>query len=460
MNTTASTAAPSSRAPVEPETPQPAETRTLPWVGSPSWVQTAQFLARPDLFLERNWRRHGDVFGARIKGFGTGRQVVIADPKLIEQVFRGSPRVLRLGEVAKGPVIPLAGPNSLLALDAPVHLAHRKVLNPPFHGKRMQAYAGIMAEAADRSLAEWPRARPFPLRPRFADITMDVIMRAVFGIEAGSRHEELSAALLKMISSNLPLSLALTFPALRRDFGPVRAWSQMLRAKARADALIYDEIATRRRVEDLEEREDILSMLLMARFEDGTPMSDEEIHDELVTMLLAGHETTATALAWTFDLLLHHPEVLARLREELAAGDESYLDAVVNESLRVRPVVATSQRVVSEPLEIDGYRFGAGLTILSAIWLVHRRPDLYPDPLEFRPERFLGVRPPTYEWIPFGGGVRRCIGANFAPMEMKVVVKQILTQAELAPARAELERPRNRVVLLAPRHGTMAIRAA
>lgn len=443
-----------------PPLPDGSASKSFPWLSTPAWIQTAQFLARPDLFLERNHRRYGDVFGVRIKGFGTGKHVVISDPKLIEQVFRGSPRALRLGEVAKRPVIPLAGPNSLLAIDAPVHLAHRKILNPPFHGKRMLAYEGIMAEAADRSLAQWPLNQPFPLRPRFADITMEVIMRAVFGLDRGSRHDELSETLLKMISSNIPLSLALTFPRLRRDFGPVRAWSDMLRAKARADALIYDEIATRRRAEDLAEREDILSMLLAARYEDGEPMSDEEIHDELVTMLLAGHETTASALAWAFDLLLHHPAALARLREELAAGEEAYLDAVVNESLRVRPVVATSQRVVSEPIEIDGYAFSPGMTILSAIWLVHRRPDLYPEPLAFRPERFLGVRPATYEWIPFGGGVRRCIGANFAPMEMKVVIKRIVTQSELTPARSELERPRNRVVLLAPRHGTMAIRTA
>jgi cytochrome P450 len=234
----------------------------------------------------------------------------------------------------------------------------------------------------------------------------------------------------------------------------------MLSARARTDLLIYDEIANRRRAEDLGEREDILSMLLAARYDDGTAMSDEEIHDELITMLLAGHDTTATALAWTFDLLLHHPSVLGRLREELAAGEDGYLDAVISESLRVRPVVATSQRVVSETLELDGYRFAAGTTLLSAIWLVHRRADLYPDPLQFRPERFLDVRPPTYEWIPFGGGVRRCIGANFARMEMKVVVKRVIAQAELVPARSELERPRNRVVLLAPRHGTKVIRTA
>lgn len=443
---------------VKPESSTPAENRAFPSVRDPGWLQTVQFFARPDLFLERNWRRHGDVFGARIAGWGTGRQVVIAEPKLSEQVFKGNPMTLRLGEVAKVPVIPLAGQNSLLALDAPVHQTHRKILAPPFHGKRMLAYAESMAEAADRSLAAWPRGRPFALRPRFADITMEVIMRAVFGLERQSDHEELGAALLKMIYPKLPINVALAFPALRRDFGPVRAWSDFLQAKARVDAMIYDEIRTRRQAADLEERNDVLSMLLMARFEDGTPLSDAEIHDEVVTMLLAGHETTATALAWTFDLILHHPAVLARLRTELAGGQESYLDAVVNEALRVRPVVATSQRVVSEPLEIDGYRFDAGVTILNAIWLIHRRPDLYPDPLDFRPERFLDVRPPTYQWIPFGGGVRRCIGANLALMEMKVVVKRIVTQAQLVPVRADLEQPRNRIVLLAPRHGTMVMR--
>lgn len=432
----------------------------IPAVRAPGWIQTAQFLVRPDRFLESNWERHGDVFAARIHGFGTGRHVVLAHHDLVEQVYKGSPRALRLGEVAKKPVTPIAGPHSLLALDQPEHLRHRKLLLPPFHGQRMLAYAGIMEEATQRSLDEWPIGTPFSLRPRMADITLEVVMRAVFGVERGDRYDELAQGLLRMIENKLPVSLGLVFPVLRRDLGPIRAWSDMTRAKARVEALLYAEIADRRRPGATEGREDILSMLVDARDADGQGMADEEIHDELITMLLAGHETTASALAWTFDLLLHHPEVLQRLRTELQAGQEDYLDAVVSESLRLRPVVATSQRVVSEPIEIGGREMQPGTTILCAIWLIHRRADLYPEPLAFRPARFLGQRPPTYEWIPFGGGVRRCIGANFAPMEMRTVLRHIVLNAELDPASPKFEEPHNRVVLLAPRNGTMAVRRA
>lgn len=448
---------------IESAEPLPAAVRvpdSVPAVRAPGWLQTAQFLARPDRFLESNWERHGDVFSARIHGFGTGRHLVLAHHDLVEQVYKGSPQALRLGEVAKKPVIPIAGPHSLLALDQPEHLRHRKLLLPPFHGQRMLAYAGIMEEATRRSLDDWPIGTPFSLRPRMADITLEVVMRAVFGVERGERYDELAQVLLRMIENKLPVSLGLVFPLLRRDVGPIRAWSEMTRAKARAGALLYAEIADRRRPGATEGREDILSMLVDARDADGDGMSDEEIHDELITMLLAGHETTASALAWTFDLLLHHPEVLQRLRRELQAGDEDYLDAVVSESLRLRPVVATSQRVVSEPFEIGGSTIEPGTTLLCAIWLIHRRADLYPEPLSFRPDRFLGQRPPTYEWIPFGGGVRRCIGANFAPMEMRTVLRHIILNAELEPASPELEEPHNRVVLLAPRNGTMAVRRA
>lgn len=406
--------------------------------------------------MERNWRRYGDIFRARILTWGTGRAVFIADPSMVEQMFRASPHALHLGEIAGTAVTPIAGPDSILSLDAPKHLEHRKVVNPPFHGARMQRYVDIMAEAADRSIASWPVGTPFALHERFTDMSMDVIMSAVFGIERGDRHTRMSRAAGDLIDPGSLLGrLALNMPRLRRDFGPFDHWSTFQAHKALADELIYAEMALRRRAQDLAEREDILSLLLQ------TPFSDSEVHDELITLIIAGHETTGTALAWTFDLLLHHPRVMQRLREELAAGGEEYLEAVVQEALRLRPVVATAQRVVKQQIALGEYLIEPGTTLFAANWLVHRRDDLYgPDPYAFRPERFLGVRPGTYEWIPFGGGVRRCLGANFAPTEMKVIIRQVVAQTQLEPASPKLERPLNRVVLLAPKNGTMAIRRA
>jgi cytochrome P450 len=318
----------------------------------------------------------------------------------------------------------------------------------------MRRYADLMAEAADRSIAGWPLDTPFSLHDRFTDISMDVIMSAIFGVERGERHDRMSQAASDLIDPGTLLGrLALNVRWLRRDFGPLRHWSSFQAHKATADALIYEEIAQRRQAVDLAERQDIMSLLLQTEF------TDSEIHDELITLIVAGHETTGTALAWTFDLLLHSPRVMHRLREELAAGDEDYLEAVVHEALRLRPVVSTSQRVVKKPIELGEYLIEPDTTLFAANWLVHRRSDLYgPDPYVFRPERFLGVRPGTYEWIPFGGGVRRCLGANFAPAEMKIVIKQVVSQTELEPASQKLERPQNRVVLLAPKNGTVAIR--
>lgn len=423
----------------------------IPGSSAPSWVQTAFFASRPDLFMERNHARYGDTFRAKIRGFGTGNNVFLADHRMIEQVFKGRPSALRLGEIAGIAVEPIAGPTALLNLDGDEHLERRKLVLPPFHGERMLKYTSITAQAAERSMSDWPVDEPFALRPRMAGITMEVVMRAVFGVEDGARRQELSDAVANLIETDLAGTLALTFPRLRRDFGPIRAWSKLQHNKEIADRLVNEEIRSRRAASDLAEREDILSMLLQ------TELSDNEIHDKLIEMLIAGHETTATALSWAFDLILHHPDVLTRLQDELAAGDDSYLEAVVHEVLRLRPVVATAQRVVREPVEIGPYTIDPGVTLFCSIWMVNRRPDLYEAPLAFRPERFLDRRPSTYEWIPFGGGVRRCIGANFAPMEMRTVIKHVLTHTTLEPASPELEEPRNKVVLLAPKNGTIVI---
>lgn len=429
-----------------------ASTSTIPAIREPAWAQTARFAARPDLFMERYHQRFGDVFRAQIRGFGTGRNVFVADHRMIEQVFKGRPAALHLGEMAGIAVEPIAGPTALLNLDEDAHLKRRKIVLPPFHGERMLKYTSITAEAADRSLRTWPTDQPFAMRPHMANITTEVVMRAVFGVEDGQRRHELSDAVLNLIGTDLLGTLTLTFPQLRRNFGASRGWTKIQRNKEIADRLVFEEIRARRSAPDLADREDILSMLLQ------TELSDEDIHDNLIEMLVAGHETTATALSWAFDLILHEPAVFRRLQDELAAGDESYLTAVVQEVLRLRPVVVTAQRVVRQPIELGRYQVDPGITLFCSIWMVNRRPDLYEDPLRFHPERFLDTRPGTYEWIPFGGGVRRCIGANFAPMEMRTVIKHVLTHATLEPASPDLEKPRNKVVLMAPKNGTMVIR--
>lgn len=432
--------------------------RPVPGSRAPGWVQTADFLRSPTSFLERNRRRYGDIFSARLHGLATGRMVMVADPKLIEEVFKADPYMLKAGEAAYTTIAPIGGPNSLLVLDAPEHLEDRRLLLPPLHGERLRAYADVIAEETDRSVATWPIGTPFPMRRPMADITLDVIMRAVFGLERGGRYDALRQALVDSTSGETAISLGLMVPAFRRDLGPFRAWSEFEAAVARTDALLYAEIADRRKTDDLEQRPDILSMLILARRKNGTPMTDHELRDELVTLLLAGHETTATGLSWTMELLYRHPAVLAKLRASVAAGDEEYLDAVIHEALRVRPVIPFVFRVLTRPIQLGGYALDAGVTVVPAVHLVHRREDLYPRSAEFRPERFLGRSPGTYEWLPFGGGTRRCIGASFALMEMRVVLQRVLAQTMLEPAGKRPEKTRRRAFTLVPARGAMTIR--
>jgi cytochrome P450 len=330
---------------------------------------------------------------------------------------------------------------------------------PAFHGERMRAYEEVMREAADRSIAAWPVGRPFTLLPQMQSLTLDVIMQAVFGVEEVARREELKRRVRAMID---PVGTRLGLLMMLLSGGRLGLAARMRRfekARLQVDQLIYEEIAHRRTVADLEQREDVLSMLLLARDEEGAAMTDRELRDELVTLLVAGHETTATGLAWAFELLLRNPAVLERLRAALAAGDREYLDAVVKETLRVRPVVPGVGRVVREaPFEVGGYVIPPGIEINPSIAMIHRRADCYPDPRAFRPERFLGEDvPDTYTWVPFGGSTRRCIGASFAMFEMQVVIRRVLERTEL---RAFGPRPEKRVrkgVTIVPKRGVRVV---
>jgi cytochrome P450 len=425
----------------------------------PATVQALAWIARPCAFLDKCHQRHGDTFTLRLLGFGESGfsdVVFLTDPAAIKHVFTSGPDTLRVGEL-RAPMAPMFGSGSILLLDGAQHMRHRKLLLPPFHGERMASYGELIAKATERELDSWPAGTAFALQPRMQEITFEVILRAVFGLQDTDRRAEVGAAIrraLAMVAN--PLSELLM--GLPGRIGPINVRAGFERAVADADALLLAEIARQRRNPALPEREDILAMLLQARDEGGEGMTDRELRDELVTLLLAGHETTATALAWAFDYLLRDPSALERLTEECrSGGGDEYLDAVVQEVLRLRPPIAFVDRRLVVPAELGGYRLPAGTIVAPCIYLAQRRADLYPEPRAFRPERFLERPPETYSWLPFGGGVRRCVGASFATFEMKVVLKTILARARLRRATAEPEPAMRRAIVLAPRHGTRVV---
>jgi cytochrome P450 family 135 len=416
-------------------------------------VNLARFGLRPLAFIERESRRQGDVFTIRYPFFG--ELVYVTDPAVVGEIFAGDPSRFHAGEANAGLLEPVVGQSSLLTLDGDEHMAQRKLLLPPFHGERIRLYSETMRRAAERELATWPVGRPFPLRPRMQRITLEVILRTIFGVDDPERMARFSRMTTRIDTTSTPVMLV---PALRRNFGRWSPWGRFLRARAAADALIYDEIRRRRAETDFEERDDVLSMLLQARHEDGSPMSDVELRDELMTLVGAGHETTATALCWAFELILRHPQVEARLREEIASGDDDeYLDSVMKETLRLRPVVVDVVRKLTQDTEIAGHQIPAGTHVVPAIAAVHMRPEVYPDPHAFRPERFLEGQAEPYTWIPFGGGVRRCIGASFAQQEIKVVLRTLLSGARLRSASSRPEVPRTRHVTIVPSRGARVV---
>lgn len=403
-------------------------------------------------FLEDAQRRYGDMFTMKIAYEGTW--VFTSDPEAVKQVFTGDPRLLHAGE-ANIVLLPVLGSHSVLLLDDDAHIAQRKLMLPSFHGERMRGYERTMADVAARELRRWPAGEPIRAWPTMQAITLEVIMRTVFGVTETERVARLGTALRDALGWLVnPRRLAvLAVMGARR----MAERGTLQRALQPADDLIYEEIRARRDAPDLAERDDVLSMLLQARHEDGSPMTDKELRDELMTLLTAGHETTATALAWAVEALTRHPAALNRLREEVDAGEDAYLDAVVKEVLRLRPVIALVLRRLTEPMEIGGRLLPAGVNIVPSIYLIHRRPDVYEEPRAFRPERFLDDPPGTYTWIPFGGGRRRCLGSSFALLEMKIVLREVLAQNELAPAKPEDEGARRRSITLSPRAGSRAV---
>jgi cytochrome P450 family 135 len=423
---------------------------------APAPVQTAQWVFRPIELMERCARRYGDIFTLRVAG--VGKALFVSNPDAIKQIFTSKPEAMRAGE-SNSFLAPVVGNRSVLVLDGPQHMRQRKLMLPPLHGQRMAGYEGLIADVTERELEHWPVGEPFSLRPHTQEITLEVIMRAVFGVEDADRLADLGARLKRFMETGTGRRwVATLLPALQRRFGTDRSpWAQFEAARARVDELLYEEIRSRRHAPDLAEREDILSLLLQARHEDGSSMSDEELRDELMTLLVAGHETTATALAWAFELLLKNPSTLARLQGELATGSEEYLDAVIKETLRIRPVLPIVGRILTEPMSLMGYDLPARTMIAPCIYLTHHRPDVYPEPYRFRPERFLEAQPDTYSWLPFGGSVRRCVGASFAMFEMKVVIPAVLRRFALRPGSAAPERMRRRAITFVPEHDALVV---
>ncbi|MFO0757416.1 MAG: cytochrome P450 [Byssovorax sp.] len=407
----------------------------------PAAVQTAAYALRPFETLDACVARYGDLFTLKLVTFGT--MVCASRPETIKQIFTGDPRTMKVGEANAG-LRPLIGEHSILLLDGEPHFRHRRLAAPFFfHGEGPAAQAGAMCEVAARTIAAWPEGRPLPMHEHMRVLTLDIVLRVLFGAE-GDELMGLRHALARVTSRGAsPFDALLLVPALQRDLGPVTPWASLTRDLAAADALIY------RHIRDARARgragRGVLAALLAAAEDDGTPLHDVEARDTLVTLIIAGHETTSTTLCWALEAILTHPEVARRLDAELAsvAGkgplDPShlaaleYLDATIKEVLRLYPVVPIlgMGRLLTEPLEVQGHLLPAGVKLVPTIYATHQRPDLYPDPKRFLPDRFLGIKPDPYAFLPFGGGVRRCLGMGFALQELKVVLGTLLLDRRL-----------------------------
>jgi cytochrome P450 len=413
----------------------------------PRAVQTAAWITRPGPFLMRAQKQFGDVFTIRIGG--EPPWVMLAHPDAVREVFTGDPAVMHAGK-ANLILRPLVGHASVLLLDGPQHMRQRKLMLPPFHGSRMAGYRDLVAQIAREHIAAWPRGHSLPLAPRMQAITLDVVLRVIFGLDADSARLEalrdrLRRMLTRVLGGSSMIAMASAGPKRVERSGIYNRWLHPV------DALLREQIEERRAAPG----DDVLSLLLSAKHEDGAPMSDQELRDELITLLVAGHETTATALSWAVERLTRTPGGWQALRD----GGEEYAEAAGKEALRLRPVLPVVLRNLQQPATIAGVDLPAGTVVAPSIYLVHRRPELYPDPAAFRPERFLGPDPQggTYTWIPFGGGVRRCLGAAFALMELRVVLAELGAAVDAAPARPQPERTARRAITLIPGRGAEVV---
>lgn len=416
---------------------------------APAAIQTLAMMWRQREYMERQRRRHGEMLSAHVLGFG--RFVLVSDPALVKQVFTADPTVLHAGD--QSPLRRVLGRNSLLGIDEDIHMEQRRLLLPPFKGQRMQGYEELIEQITLDEIARWPHGTEFPVAGSMQRITLRAILRAIYGA-TGLELEELEALMPDLTERGSRLA---TMTYLQRDLGPRSPWGAFLRVRARVDAVLDRLIALAKEDPGLGERTDVLALLVQATHTDGSPMTNEEIRDQLVTMMAAGHETTAHQLSWAVERLRRHPEVLARLVDEADAGGRELRDATIRETQRMRPVIFFAGRFAMEPYELGGYVLPRGTRMGMAAALTHFDPRLFDRPDVFDPDRFLGALPDTYSWIPFGGGRRRCIGATFAHMEMDVVLRVLLQRVTLAPTDAPAERWRFRGVAMAPAGGGRAV---
>jgi cytochrome P450 family 135 len=423
----------------------------------PRLVQMLLFGLRTVPFMERCRRRYGDAFTVSL--LETEPSVWVSDPAAIETLYSRD-RENRVPPGTKPALEPMFGRRSVFFADGAAHRRKRQLLMPPFHGERMAAWRERMIDAADREIDTWPVGEEFALAPRMAAVTEDVIFEVVFGLGAGEHHARLRRALSEMVDAAMrPAGVLLGFIE-RGSWSrrlPLTPWGRLQRKIDSTHRLLLDEIERRRSDPELERREDILSLLVQARDERGAPMSDEELRDELMSLLLAGAESSGTTMAFAFDFLLHHSDARERLSSELELGQEPYLEAVIQETMRLRPVPHLTARQLASPLEVGGYPLPAGTTVVVPAYVLHHRPDLYPDPTAFRPERFLDRPPGAFTWVPFGGGARRCVGASFATLEMKCVISAVLRRVSMRSAAGEPERVRMRNIILTPARGTRVV---
>lgn len=415
----------------------------------PTWpapIQVAAWIQRPFWFLTHCRKTYGPTFSLRL-GRWDG-VVAVSQEAAIRDVFTGTPDVMFAGP-ANDVIEPVVGAGSLLLLDGPRHLRERKLLLPPFHGERMHRYGEVMRALTAEAIAGWRTGTPFPVHGAMQSITLDVILRTVFGVE-GAELARLRSSLTDLTNGFNALNM---IPAFRVDLGRRSPWGRFLAQREEVDAHLFDVIRARR-VGGSEGRDDVMSLLLSARYEDGTAMADRDLRDELMTLLAAGHETSATALPWAFHFLAANPEVQDRAREEaLVGGEQPYLDGAIKETMRLRPVVSAVGRVLQAPATIGGMELPAGVLVSPSIYLAHRDPDAWPDPLRFDPERFVGTKVSPYAYLPFGGGVRRCIGMAFALFEMRVVLTEVLRSYRWRAARPGEPRAVRRGVTMMPEGG-------